>query len=82
MGMILYSLLAGRKPFEDQKSLELAISEGRRPVMDSSWHRDFVEVRFGKHGGGNTSVAGLVWIERTNNEERCTFIVFVPFVFE
>lgn len=44
MAMILYSLLAGRKPFEDQQSLELALSEGGRPAIDSSWHRGFVEV--------------------------------------
>ena len=45
MGMVLYSLLAGRRPFEDQESLEIALSNGGRPEMDSSWHRGMVEVR-------------------------------------
>ncbi|CAM9852018.1 unnamed protein product [Ectocarpus sp. 12 AP-2014] len=44
MGMIFYSLIAGRNPYDTPEALETAVSHGSKPDVDPSWHRGYMEV--------------------------------------
>ncbi|CAN0078548.1 unnamed protein product [Ectocarpus fasciculatus] len=44
MGMVFYSLIAGRKPYDTPEALETAVSHGKKPEVDPSWHRGYMEV--------------------------------------
>ncbi|CBN74836.1 serine/threonine/tyrosine kinase [Ectocarpus siliculosus] len=44
MGMIFYSVIAGRNPYDTPEALQTAVSHGSKPEVDPSWHRGFMEV--------------------------------------
>jgi len=44
MGMVFYSLIAGREPYDSQESFKLALFNRTRPEIDPSWHKGFMKV--------------------------------------
>lgn len=44
MGMVFYSLIAGREPYDSQESFKSALLKKTRPEIDASWHWGFMKV--------------------------------------
>ncbi len=44
MGMVFYSLIAGREPYASHESFKLALLKNTRPEIDPSWHSGFMKV--------------------------------------
>ena len=44
MGVVFYSLMAGREPYKTQESFKMALLNNARPEIDPSWHTGFMKV--------------------------------------
>ncbi|CAM9848362.1 unnamed protein product [Scytosiphon promiscuus] len=44
LGMIFYSLVSGDRPYDSAEALEKAVARKKRPHVDPSWHRGFVQL--------------------------------------
>lgn len=42
--MVLYTMLAGKPPFEGASGEKLRNVNGEKPFVDPSWHRGYMEV--------------------------------------